>query len=131
MEDAMGLMDLAGSLLGGQQQGGGLMAVVLGLVNEHGGLPGLIGKLQASGLGEQAKSWVGTGENLPVSPQQIQSLLGGDKLQALAAQLGMDSQDTAGGLAELLPRAVDRMTPGGELPAEGQDLMGMLKGLLG
>ena len=126
----MGLLDMAGSLLGGQRQGGGLMEVVLGLVNEHGGLQGLIGKLQASGLGEQAKSWVGTGENLPISPDQIQSLLGSDKLQALAAQLGMNHQDAAGGLAQMLPRVVDRMTPGGALPAEGQDLLGMLKGFL-
>jgi uncharacterized protein YidB (DUF937 family) len=127
----MGLMDLAGAMLGGQQQGGGLLEVVLGLVNEHGGLPGLISKLQASGLGDQAKSWVGTGENLPVSPEQIRGFLGGDKLQALAAQLGMDHQEAAGGLADLLPKAVDRMTPGGELPTEGQDLLGMLKGFLG
>jgi uncharacterized protein YidB (DUF937 family) len=127
----MGLLDIAGSLLGGQSQGGGLMNVVMGLVNEHGGLQGLISQLQASGLGEQAKSWVGTGENLPVSPDQIRSLLGSDKLQALAAQLGMNHQDAAGSLAELLPKAVDKMTPGGEVPAEGQDLMGMLKSFLG
>jgi uncharacterized protein YidB (DUF937 family) len=126
----MGLLDMASSLLGGQPQGGGLMQVVLGLVNEHGGLQGLIEKLQASGLGDQAKSWVGTGENQPVSPDQIQGLLGGDKLRALAAQLGMNHQDAASGLAELLPKAVDRLTPGGQLPTEGQDLMGMLKGFL-
>ena len=118
----MGLMDMAGSLLGGQHQGGGLMNVVMGLVNEHGGLQGLISKLQASGLGEQAKSWVGTGENLPVSPDQIQSFLGGDKLQALAAQKGMNHQEAASGLAELFPQAVDKMTPGGEVPVEGQEL---------
>jgi uncharacterized protein YidB (DUF937 family) len=126
----MGLLDLAGSLFGGPQQGGGLMQVILGLVNEQGGLPGLINRLQASGLGEQARSWVGTGENLPVSPEQIQGLLGGDKLRVLAAQLGMNHQDAAHGLAELLPKAVDRMTPGGQVPAEGQDLMGLLKGFL-
>jgi len=126
----MGLMDLAGAMLSGQRQGGGLLEVVMGLVNEHGGLPGLIQKLQASGLGEQAKSWVGTGENLPVSPEQIQSLLGSGKLQALAGQLGMDHQEAASGLADLLPKAVDRMTPEGHLPAEGQDLLGMLKGFL-
>lgn len=126
----MGLMDIAGSMLGGQSQGGGLMNIIMSLVNEHGGLPGLISKLQASGLGDQAKSWVGTGENLPLSAEQLQGLLGSGKLQALASQLGMEPQQAAGSLAELLPKAVDRMTPEGQLPAEGQDLMGMLKGFL-
>jgi uncharacterized protein YidB (DUF937 family) len=127
----MSLLDMAGSLLGGQHQQGGLMEAVLGLVNEHGGLQGLISKLQASGLGEQAKSWVGTGDNLPVSPEQIQSFLGGTKLQALAAQFGLGHQETASGLAELLPQAVDKLTPNGEIPTEGQDPMSMLKNLLG
>lgn len=126
----MGLMDMAGSLLGGQGQGSGLMGIVMGLINEHGGLPGLISKLQASGLGDQAKSWVGTGENLPLSADQLQGFLGSGKLQALASQLGVDPQQAAGSLADLLPKAVDRMTPEGRMPAEGQDLMGMLKGFL-
>lgn len=126
----MGLMDIAGSLLGGQNQGGGLLNVIMGLVNEQGGLPGLISQLQRSGLGDQAKSWVGTGENLPLSPEQLQSFLGSGKLQALASQLGMEPGQAAGSLADLLPKAVDRMTPTGELPSEGQDLLGMLKGFL-
>jgi uncharacterized protein YidB (DUF937 family) len=129
----MGLMDIAGSMLGGggQSQGNGLMGVVMGLVNEHGGLQGLLGKLQESGLGEQAKSWVSTGQNLPVGANQIQSLLGSDKLRALAGQLGLGQQETAGGLAEMLPQVIDRLTPNGQIPEGGTDLMGMLKGFLG
>ncbi len=126
----MGLMDIAGSLLGGQGQGSGLMNVILGLVNEHGGLPGLLSQLQRSGLGDQAKSWVGTGENLPLNVDQLQAFLGSGKLQALASQLGMEPGQAADSLADLLPKAVDRMTPGGQVPAEGEDLLGMLKGFL-
>ncbi len=126
----MGLLDLAGSLLGGQSQGHGLLNVILGLVNEHGGLPGLISQLQRSGLGDHAASWVGTGENLPLSPEQLQAFLGSGKLQALASQLGLEPGQAAGSLADFLPKAVDRMTPQGQLPEEGEDLMGMLKGFL-
>lgn len=127
----MGLMDMAGALFGGQPQGGGLLNIVMGLVNEHGGVQGLVSRMQAGGLGDQAKSWVGTGENLPISAGQLQDFLGSEKLQALASQFGMDHQDMASGLAEMLPKAVDHLTPGGEVPAQGQDLLGLLKGFLG
>lgn len=128
----MGLMDLAGSILGGGGQSqGGLMGTIMALVNEHGGLQGLLGKLQEGGLGEQAKSWVGTGQNLPVDADQIQGLLGREKLEALADQLGMGHQEAAGGLANLLPQVVDKLTPNGHVPEEGADLGSMLKGFLG
>lgn len=130
----MGLMDLAGSLLGGGEGGSqsGLMGVVQNLLQEQGGLQGLLGKLQASGLGDQAASWVGTGANLPIGGDQIQALLGSDKLQAIAGQLGLGNGEAAGGLANLLPQVIDQLTPEGRIP-EGNpaDLLGSLKGLLG
>ncbi len=114
----MGLLDqiLSGAL--GQQQGGGgqgnAMQLVMQLVNNYpGGLQGLIQALTQSGLGQQAQSWVSTGANLPISPDQLTAALGGGQLQGLARQLGMTQDQAAGGLADLLPQVVDHLTPNG------------------
>jgi uncharacterized protein YidB (DUF937 family) len=116
-EAAMGLLDqiLSGAL--GQQQSGGqgnALQLVMQLVNNYpGGLQGLIQALTQSGLGQQAQSWVSTGNNLPISPDQIAAALGGGQLQGLARQLGMTQDQAAGGLADLLPHVVDHLTPNG------------------
>lgn len=137
----MGLFDdLAGQAmgaLGAQPQGGqgGLLDGLMGLLNspQVGGLPGLLQKFQASGLGDQVASWVGTGSNLPISAQQIQQVLGGGHLEQLAQQSGMDHGQAAEGLSQLLPQVVDHLTPGGQMP-QGGDLMSgaldLLKGKL-
>ena len=127
----MGLMDLAGSLLGGGSNQQGVMGMVTGLIQQQGGLQGLLGKLNESGLGEQAASWVGRGQNLPISADQIQALLGSDALRNLAAQSGLGQDEAAGGLANLLPQVVDKLTPDGQVPQDEPDLMSTLKGLLG
>ena len=130
----MGLLDqlagqVLGSLGGGQAQGGGqnlqavLLQAVLGMVqNSEGGLGGLLSKLGNAGLGDQVASWVGTGQNLPVSADQITQALGHGGLGDLAAQLGLPSDQIAGHLAELLPQVVDHLTPNGQVPDAGSDL---------
>ena len=144
----MGLLDsVLGSVIGqmaGGRQGGGagadiLMQVMGGLLNQGGGQGGvggglgaLLQQLQKGGLGEVAASWVGTGNNLPVSAEQLQSVLGGDQIGALAQQAGLLQGDLMGQLAHLLPQVVDRLTPNGQLPAsDGADLSGMLSSVLG
>jgi uncharacterized protein YidB (DUF937 family) len=114
----MGLLDqiLSGALGQQQQSGGqgGAMQLVMQLVNNYpGGLPGLLQSLTQSGLGQQAQSWVSTGQNMPISPDQIAAALGGGQLQNLARQLGMNQDQAAGGLADLLPQVVDHLTPNG------------------
>ena len=90
------------------------MQLVMQLVNNYpGGLPGLLQAFTQSGLGQQAQSWVSTGQNLPISPDQIAAALGGGQLQSLARQLGMNQDQAAGGLADLLPQVVDHLTPNG------------------
>ena len=137
----MGLLDsVLGSVIGqmaGGRQGGGagadiLMQVMGGLLNQGGGLGALLQQLQKGGLGEVAASWVGTGHNLPVSADQLQSVLGGDQIGALAQQAGLSQGDLMGQLAHMLPQVVDRLTPNGQLPAsDGADLSGMLNSVLG
>jgi len=145
-EQRMSLLDqLAGQVLGslagangqpdGQQQGGGsgaLIQVLLGLLQSQGGLGGLLGRLSQGGLGEQVSSWVGTGQNLPVSAEQIGKVFGGAELSDMAAQLGIPGEQLAGHIANLLPGVVDGLTPNGQLPdtgAEGVDVGQALAGL--
>lgn len=125
----MGLLDqVVGALAGGQSGGGNaqLIQTVLQLINnpQMGGLGGLLKTLQQSGLGEAANSWVSTGQNLPVSAEQIQSSLGGPALDDFAQQVGMTPHQASGSLADLLPQIIDKLTPNGQLPQQGQgDLM--------
>lgn len=121
----MGLLDsVVGSLAAGNAQGGnGLLDVVMQLVNNQpGGLAGLVQSFQQGGLGEVVNSWVSTGQNLPISADQIGAVLGGGQLQNIAAQLGVSPEQASGSLAELLPRVVDQLTPNGQLP-QGGDLL--------
>lgn len=119
----MGLFDqVVGVLAGGEAGGqGGLLQSVMQLINDPkiGGLEGLVQAFQQGGLGEIVNSWVSTGQNLPISAEQIQSVLGGSSLQDIAARLGVSTEQASGSLAEMLPQLVDGMTPNGQLPAGG------------
>lgn len=133
----MGLFDQVVGALSGNQSGGGnaLLETVLQLVNnpQTGGLGGLVQSFQQGGLAEIVNSWVSTGQNLPISAEQIQSVLGNSTLQDLAAKLGMSNEQISGGLAAVLPQVVDQLTPNGEVP-QGGDLLAqgldLLKGRL-
>ncbi|MGB4115282.1 MAG: YidB family protein [Polaromonas sp.] len=152
----MGLLDsVLGSVMGGQQQagaagGGGLgslismvtsnpqlMQAVTGMLSNdggQGGLGGLMAKFQQAGLGDVVGSWVGSGQNQPVSGDQLTNVLGADTMASLAEKLGMSQGDAAGQLSNILPGLIDKLTPNGAAPAGGLgnagDLMGMLGGLL-
>lgn len=112
------------------------MKAVVGLLGQQstvGGLGGLIQAFQNNGLGEIVNSWVSTGKNLPISPQQIQQGLGGDLLKQLASQAGL-SPDAAGNqLANLLPGLIDKLTPDGKLPDSHviEQGLNLLRGKLG
>ena len=81
-----------------------------------GGLGGLLDKLQNGGLGDVAKSWVGTGQNQPVSPGQLGSALGSDVVKTLAQRSGLSEEDITKQLSQILPGVVDKLTPQGRLP---------------
>ena len=122
----MSLLDqVVGALAGGNSSGGGsLLQTVLQLVNnpQTGGLEGIIRSFQQGGLGDIVNSWVANGQNLPVSGEQVESVLGGSALQDLAAQLGVSPQQASSSLADVLPQLIDQMTPNGEVP-QGGDLL--------
>ena len=114
--------------LGGNQQGP-LMQVVMQMVQgQSGGLSGLLQKFQGAGLEQQVASWVGTGQNMPVSGDQIAGVFGSDAIAGFAQKLGMDPQQISGGLASLLPQVVDKLTPNGAV--EEGSLQERLGGLM-
>ena len=99
------LLQIALQLLAGQGQGGGLSS--------------LINEFQRAGYGQQMDSWVSTGQNLPISPEQLMEIFGQGRLQQMAADSGMEAGQLSGGLAEMLPQLIDRLTPTGQVPAGG------------
>lgn len=124
----MGLLD--GLLGGGGGEGSPLGAITDLLGSQEGGLGGLLSAFEQGGLGEAAKSWVSSGENLPVSADQIQTILSSGVLADFASRLGIDPKQAAGTLADVLPQVIDQLTPGGKLPAGGLGGLGDLLGKL-
>ncbi|MBL8323536.1 MAG: DUF937 domain-containing protein [Rubrivivax sp.] len=123
-----GLGGMLGSALGGGNAGMGGGSL--------GGLGGLVEQFARAGLGDVAKSWVGTGQNLPISPDQLSQVLGGERIGSMASQLGMNQGDLLGQLSQMLPQVVDSLTPQGQIPqgdiqGMGDQLGGLLGGLLG
>lgn len=112
------LMSMLG---GGQPQQGGMGAQNQGMLGGgmQGGLGGLLSAFEGAGLGHIAQSWVGSGANQPVSPQQLQSVFGEQQVQSMASQSGMAPNDFLAQLSQHLPNAVNGMTPNGRLPDEG------------
>ncbi len=130
----MDIMDSLKSMLGGKgEKQDDLMSTVMNLIGGQGGLNGLINQFSSKGLGDVISSWVGTGKNIPVSPNQIEKVLDKDTINSITSKLGMDKNDLMGQLSNLLPQVVDKLTPDGKVPEgdileKGKDLLGGLFG---
>jgi uncharacterized protein YidB (DUF937 family) len=105
----MGLFD---GLLGGVV-GAEMATVVNGLIEKHGGVQGIIAQLEQQGLGSTVRSWVGSGANQAITPDQIHQAFGSDAVKQIAARLNMTPEDLAAKLSQVLPQAIDKLTPGG------------------
>jgi uncharacterized protein YidB (DUF937 family) len=117
------LGSVLGRLGGSGLATGALMALAFQLLQQNGGISGLVDKLRASGLGQHADSWVGTGANMPVSADQIREALSKGGLERLASKFGLSSDQASGGLAQLLPELVNQMTPAGQVPDNHHELI--------
>jgi uncharacterized protein YidB (DUF937 family) len=131
----MGLLDgLLGSLTGAQQQGDNpLVQIAMQMLSgqgQNGGLGGLIDAFQKAGLGQHMESCIGTGQNLPINADQLSQVLGSDKIKDIAGQLGMSHGEVSGGLADMLPQLIDKITPHGQVPADTSSLESMLGAFL-
>jgi uncharacterized protein YidB (DUF937 family) len=120
-----GLGDILGQVLGGgAPRGGGGLGDVLGGMLGRGAVPGggagalggLLEQMQRAGFGDQARSWVGTGQNMPISPDALGQVFGQGGIEEIARQAGLTPREASEGLSELLPEVVDRVTPDGEVP---------------
>jgi len=131
----MGIFDTVSGMFGGNQSqqpesGNRLLQAALSLLadnGQNGGLHGLVERFQEAGLGNVMSSWIGTGENAPITPQQIQQALGEGHLQQISEETGLTQDEAAGQLSNLLPKLVDTVTPGGHEPQGG---LGNIGGLL-
>jgi uncharacterized protein YidB (DUF937 family) len=134
----MGLLDgMLGSLLGGMTGNGTggtqqspLLRIALQILQQNGGLQGILGKFQQAGYANQAQSWVSTGQNLPIDADALQQVLGQGQLGQIAQQLGMSRSDAAGGLASMLPQIIDQMTPQGQVPDNHDDIVSQALAML-
>ena len=127
----MGLFDsILGAASGAQTSSGSgeanpLLGIVGGLLTQAGGLQGLAGKFSQSGHGDAFSSWVGMGENHPVSGDQIQEVLGSDQIRAIAARIGVDPALASNFMAEYLPKIIDKLTPTGKVEAGANTQQGL------
>jgi uncharacterized protein YidB (DUF937 family) len=108
----MGMFD---GLLGGAV-GAEMATVVNGLIEKHGGVQGIVAQLEQQGLGGTVRSWVGTGANQAITPDQIHQAFGSDIVKELASKVGLSPDVLAAKLSQVLPTAIDKLTPAGSVP---------------
>lgn len=130
----MGILDnLSNAVGGGQTQSSSLAGHVLDMIKNHpGGIAGLLQSFQNNGMGAIVSSWIGTGQNLPVTGDQVESALGSDKIASLAARAGISPDQAKSALSQILPQVVDKLSPNGQIPQGGllESAMGMLRNKL-
>lgn len=108
----MGLFDgVLGGIMGAE-----MATVVNGLIVRHGGVQGMVSQLRSGGLGPTVNSWINEGPGAPVAPEQVHKAFGDKTMNELAAENGMSPQELAQRLAQVLPHAVDALTPEGSVP---------------
>lgn len=114
---------VAGLTGGNASQGQALLGAALSLLQQEGGLPQAIGRLQQGGLASEVASWVGTGPNAAVSGEQLTSAFGGAALGRVASQFGLSEGQAGGALAQLLPEVINQLTPQGRVSDDHSDLI--------
>jgi uncharacterized protein YidB (DUF937 family) len=133
-ELAKALGGALGQMGGGGGGAGAVASPLTGLLGAMGGTEGLMGlvaKFKQAGLGAIVESWISTGPNLPISPEQLRSVLGAPAVDGMAQQAGVGVPDLLASLAQTLPMIVDQLTPGGQLPTGGQLSPAAVKNLAG
>ncbi len=112
-----------------------MLATVMALVQQQGGVSGLVAKFQSGGLSDVVASWVGIGANAPISATQVQDVLGHAAVTDVASTLGVDASQASASIASVLPELINQLTPNGKVEAASSDLLtkglSMLKAQLG
>jgi uncharacterized protein YidB (DUF937 family) len=97
-----------------------LTQAVGGLIANNGGLSGLINRFTQNGLGQHVQSWVGNGQNQPITGDHVIQVFGSDQIQKIAQQLGTEHPQAANLIAQILPQLIDRATPQGQVVSDPQ-----------
>lgn len=97
-----------------------LITAAMAMLDKAGGIQGIIERFQSSGLGDTVASWVGTGQNQPVTPDQISQALGQDNIQVVVKQANIPAEQSGSILSALLPVLIDQLTPNGQVPQQNQ-----------
>lgn len=126
------IINSAGEKFGLGEKAGSLLSSLLALIASpaSGGFSGFIGKFRDAGLGDLVDSWITTGDNTPISNEQLESALGEDTLNSVAEQAGTDKETATSAMAMMVPQVVDQLTPDGEIPDE-ESLLSKIGGFLG
>ncbi len=114
----MGILDQVTSKLGGQDGQDGGLASLQKLFSSNGGLQGMTTKLTNSGMGKQVQSWIGTGENKPVTGPQVQQAMDPNELHHVAKRAGMSDEEASEQIAKAMPEMVNQATPQGQIPQQ-------------
>lgn len=109
----MGVLD---GLVGGAV-GAGVISAVSSIINQHGGVQGVVEQFQKQRLGGTIQSWINPGENKPITPEQVHQALGADTVNKAAQQSGMEPRELLNQLAQHLPNVIAQLTPNGQVPA--------------
>src|SRR5215470_19342071 len=119
LDDVLGMAGIGGT--GQSSQHASAMGAILDYINspQVGGLSGLAQMFHNQGLGGIVSSWIGTGQNLPISQDQLQSVLHGEAFENVAAKAGLDPSQLTSMMTQLLPHVVDKLTPNGQMPDPG------------
>jgi len=96
--------------------GGVVGAVLTDVLRRSGGVQGVVNQFEKQGFGPTVRSWVSTGPNQPIAPEHVEQVLGSDVLEQMSSKTGMSVAELKQKLAEVLPQAIDKMTPGGVIP---------------
>ena len=96
--------------------GGVVGAVVTDVIRRNGGVQGVVSQFESQGFGPTVRSWVSTGPNQPIAAEHVQQVLGSDLLQEMSTRTGISVAELTQKLAQILPEAIDKMTPGGVIP---------------
>lgn len=114
---------LLGGLAGGQGQGANLLTAAMSLLQQNGGLNGVLDNFRQSGMAQHADSWVSTGANIGISGDQLQQVLGSSSVGNVASQLNMSHGQASSALAQILPELINQLTPNGQVPSDHGDLI--------
>jgi len=119
------LESILNGLAGSQVRGGNpLLQIALALLQQNGGLEGVLGKFRENGMATQADSWVSTGPNMGISPNQLQEALGSSTIGQIASQLGVSQDEAGSSMSQLLPELINHLTPHGQVTSESNDAIG-------